>query len=301
MSDISLPETKLDDLPAISLDELQGDAAFLTRRDRKYLLPLAGVESLLALVDPATRVLEIEGRRCFGYLTPYFDDEGFSAYLSAARRRPNRFKVRTRLYTDSGLHMLELKVRDARGRTVKHRLDRAGEALEQLADGERSWLHTFPQVAPYADDLCHCLTTRYRRATLALPNAAGRLTIDTDLRVALPDGTSMALSPWAIVETKGAGTATTVDRLLWRLGYRPLSMSKFTVGLSLLIPDLPANHWHRARTRLRSGCMSEDSGDNADWRMRAGHACHWINVDRRMPNQVPTGAPSTLTGFQNPL
>lgn len=91
------PIGPLDLLPPVSVTALQAEAGFLTRRDRKYLVPVDAAGALLAGFDPASRVLEIDGRRSFGYLTPYFDDGAHSAYLRAARRRPNRFKVRTRL------------------------------------------------------------------------------------------------------------------------------------------------------------------------------------------------------------
>ena len=244
------PLGRLDALASISLTELQSEAAFLTRRDRKYLVPVGAAEPLLAGLDPASRALEIDGRRSFRYLTPYFDDGDYSAYLSAARRRPNRFKVRTRLYADSGLCLLEVKLRDARGRTVKHRIQHNADALEWLLDSEREWLTAFPQVARYANGLHHCLTTRYQRTTLVLPGGAGRVTIDCDLVFALPGGEVRALPQFLVVETKGAGGPTPVDRLLWQHGYRPVSLSKFACGLSLLVPGLPANRWHRLRTRL---------------------------------------------------
>jgi hypothetical protein len=180
-------------LSAISLEDLQAEAAFLTRRDRKYLVPNQAAESLLAGIDPETRVLEIDGQRCFGYLSPYFDDDAYSAYLSAARRRPQRFKVRTRLYTDSGLCLLEVKVRDARGHTVKHRIEHEADSPECIERAEREWLKDFPQVARYANGLRHCLTTRYRRTTLVLPNGSGRVTIDRDLVFALPHGEMRSL------------------------------------------------------------------------------------------------------------
>lgn len=244
-------------LPAISLEELLTEAPFLTRQDRKYLLTVDQAQRVLAHVDPSVRVLEIDGRRRFGYLTPYFDDSQFSAYLSAARRRPNRFKVRTRLYMDSGLRMLEVKVRDARGRTVKHRTAQEAAELEDLTAAGRQWLASFAQVQPHATELRHCMTTEYQRTTLALPEGSGRVTIDTSLRFLSPSGESVSFPEWVIIETKGAGGPTTVDRLLWRNGCRPSPMSKFTAGLSLLVPELPANRWHRLRERLSSTAISE--------------------------------------------
>ncbi len=227
------------DLDAISLAELQTEAAFLTRQDRKYLLPVDQAEELFAELDRESRVLEIDGDRRFEYLTPYFDDAHYSAYLRAARRRPNRFKVRTRLYLESGLCMLEVKVRDARGLTVKHRIDHDARNLTSLAGDEQEWLAQFPQVAPY------------RRTTLVLPHGAGRATIDSDLRFLRPDGAEETIPNYLIVETKGPGKPTSLDRLLWRRGIRPTSISKFTAGLGLLMPSLPSNRWHRVLGRLR--------------------------------------------------
>jgi hypothetical protein len=98
----------------------------------------------------------------------------------------------------------------------------------------------------------------YRRTTLLLPGSQGRATIDRDLKVALPDGRALALPGLTIIETKGAGPATVLDRILWHAGYRPLPLSKFTVGLALLVPTLPANRWHRLRTRLASSAVPAD-------------------------------------------
>ncbi len=241
---------RLETLPDISLDDVQAEAAFLTRQDRKYVVPISALEDVLAGIDGTTRVLEIDGHRSFGYKTPYFDDDDLTSYFGVLRRRPNRFKVRTRLYIESGLEQLEVKIRDGRGRTVKHRSAPETAVLEQLADGDRAWLHSFPQVEHHAACLRHRVTTFYRRSTLVLPGGSGRVTIDRELMFALPEGHVLALPTIAIIETKGAGKATAFDRVLWRKGYRPLSMSKFTVGLGLLAPDLPANRWHRLRTHL---------------------------------------------------
>jgi hypothetical protein len=198
-------------------------------------------------------VLEIEGRRSFEYVTPYFDTRGYAAYLGAMRRRPNRFKVRARLYVDSGLCLLEVKLLDARGRTVKHRMLHDADRLTNPTASEREWLRGFPQVAPHTDGLRHCMTTRYHRVTLALPDGAGRVTLDRDLAFSRPDGKVKTLPQYLVVETKGPGGPTSVDRLLWRNGFRPVSISKFACGMSLLHPELPANRWHRLRDRLESG------------------------------------------------
>jgi hypothetical protein len=250
MAIVPEPVLPLVHLAPISLSELQETAEFLTRTDKKYLVPMDLAAQAMAAVEPGTRVLEIDGLRDFSYVSPYFDDAHHTAYLSAAHRRAFRFKVRTRFYRDSGLCMLELKVRDARGRTVKHRTPHDPAALESLLETDRAWLRAFPHVAPYIDDLRHCMTSAYVRTTLVLPGGSGRVTIDRDLVFTTPDGERRALPDLAIIETKGPGKPVSFDRLLWRQGIRPQPMSKFNVGLSLLVPELPANRWHRVRTRL---------------------------------------------------
>ncbi len=247
---ISTDTCSLDRFSPISLEEVQQDSAFLTRTDRKYLIPVERVESFLDALDPDARVLTIDGRRCFSYWSPYFDDEQRTSYLGGLRRRPNRFKVRTRLYCETGLCQLEVKVYSSRGQTIKHRVEHDAAELADLSNGERDWLDDFPQIGQTAPDLRHCLTTTYQRSTLVLPAGTGRVTIDRDVTFSAPGGDSVATPGWAIIETKGAGRPTTADLVLWRLGYRPVPMSKFAVGTSLLHPELPANRWHRVRGML---------------------------------------------------
>jgi hypothetical protein len=53
------------------------------------------------------------------------------------------------------------------------------------------------------------------------------------------------------VETKGTVRPAPADRVLSSLGARPVSISKYIVGLSLLVPGLPDNSVRRlARTRF---------------------------------------------------
>ncbi|MDH3302175.1 MAG: VTC domain-containing protein, partial [Acidimicrobiia bacterium] len=106
----------------IGLDAVMLTADLQTRKDRKYLVPIELLPELLSSLHHA-QVLTIGCRNRFAYRTTYFDTPGLDSYLDAARRRPSRYKVRTRNYLDSGLCMLEVKTRDRRGRTVKRRLE----------------------------------------------------------------------------------------------------------------------------------------------------------------------------------
>ncbi len=51
------------------------------------------------------------------------------------------------------------------------------------------------------------------------------------------------------IETKSAGGAGELDRILWRRGHRPDRISKFATGLAALRRELPANRWARVLRR----------------------------------------------------
>jgi len=235
-------------LPTVGLLELSRWADFQTRRDRKYLVPRDAVEELVVALPPA-RVLSIDGATSFRYESVYFDTDDLTSYAAAAKRRPRRFKVRTRSYIESEESMLEVKVRDPRGQTVKHRtahpFDRRGELT---AEGER-FLRTLPAVSSPARDLQAVVVTSYRRSTFMLDDRQARVTVDTDLRWATADGTELALPGVAIIETKTRGRPSSYDRVLWRAGVRPSTVSKYCTGLAALRPGLPANKWHRVLNR----------------------------------------------------
>jgi hypothetical protein len=244
------PSGVCDRLPALSLAQLQEEASFLIRVDRKYVVPNDTLQSLLAGVEPGTRALEIDGRRTFGYSTRYFDDDENTAYFRALRKRPDRFKVRTRRYDERGECLLEVKLLDGRGHTVKSRFHHDADRFETLSALDRAWLQSFPAVRRVALRLDPNVATHYQRSTLVFPAGSGRMTIDQDLTFIGPEGTWQRLDGFSVVEIKGWGRALPFDRLLWSKGYRPVPVSKFALGVSLLHPELPDNRWHRLRRQL---------------------------------------------------
>ena len=84
---------RLQQLVPIELPELESTAALLTRRDRKYVVPVGVAETLVGLLANWSRALEVGGRRRIQYESVYFDTPGRTSCLDAARRRSRRFKV----------------------------------------------------------------------------------------------------------------------------------------------------------------------------------------------------------------
>jgi VTC domain len=234
-------------LAPITLAELTEKAALQTRVDRKYLLPRNAALALLSRLDPATRVLEIDGRRAFQYQSVYFDTPDLVSFRLAAHRRRRRFKIRTRTYVDSAECFLEVKTEGYRGGTVKSRLPYHQDHEDTVTPGRwfvDSVLGERPELS-----FAPTLLTRYRRTTLYQPAGHSRATVDVDLGWTDVDGRELQLPDVAVIETKTGAAISPVDRMLWSAGYRPARISKYATGLAALRPDLPAAPWRRTLRR----------------------------------------------------
>jgi hypothetical protein len=245
---LGVVEPAIDRMESVSLESVLDLAALQTRIDRKYLV---APEVLTALAEDAgcrLAVLEIDEVRAFQYESVYFDTPALDSYHAAAHGRRRRFKVRTRTYLDSGITVLEVKVRGGRGETVKHRMpydtaDRLCLTTEGMAFvAEHIDAAAVPLLAPV-------LTTSYRRTTFVDMAAGMRLTCDADVVCSSVHGPSVAVPDHLLLETKSLGPTTAADRFLWRTGHRPLTVSKYCLGMAALDPGLPANKWNRTLRR----------------------------------------------------
>ncbi|GAA1547826.1 polyphosphate polymerase domain-containing protein [Nocardioides humi] len=233
-------------LAPIGLEELVERAELLTRVDRKYVLPVPEAELLVQRAPGGARILEIDGRRAFGYRSTYLDTPDHRSFLVAGRAHRRRWKVRTRSYLDTGGDWLEVKTRTARGQSLKQRIEHPDAQLVGGLDSEGIAFVAGIVGADVARRLRPVLVTGYQRSTLFLPSSASRVTIDVDLGwTALGPQRELDRPSLAIVETKTGSTPSEVDRLLWRAGHRPTRISKYGVGMAALHPDLPRLKWHR--------------------------------------------------------
>ncbi len=238
------PEDLIAALPAISLDSINGAAALQTRVDRKYILDGGQLVSLLSALGHRLAALEVNGQRSFGYESVYFDTVDLESFRAAAYKRRRRFKVRTRSYVDSSTTMLEIKTKGQRGATVKTRRSHEFRDRRKLDAGAQDFIDSLLGRPQLASSLAPVLTTRYDRMTVVDLDDVTRMTIDSGLRCATPDGASIGLDKF-IVETKSAGAPSVVDRQLWSQGTRPTRLSKFGTGMAALDPSLPSNKWNR--------------------------------------------------------
>jgi VTC domain len=237
----------------IGLAELNALAELQTRVDRKYFVPAEVFQRMIGELTRELRVLDIDGRRTFGYESVYFDTPDLSTYRAHVQRRRLRFKARTRTYTDSGLCMFEVKLTGARGETVKERVPhpqvyRAELTEEALAHLRTTLCNAYHQDLP--SGMQPTLVTTYRRTTFVSRSGEARLTCDSGLRCLDLHHEVRDTGTHVLVESKSGGQGgSAADRILRELGVRPASVSKYCVAVAALHPELPSNPWHQTLRR----------------------------------------------------
>ncbi len=236
----------VDGFEPISLPALESHAGLQARVDRKYIVDFETLERLLAELGDEYLALEIDGERLQQYDSVYFDTPGLLGYRDHLQGRRKRFKCRTRLYGGTAC-FFDLKMKGTRGETVKRRL-----ALPPLAHGsltaqastflKRELLQEYGAAAPA--ELVPTLQNSFARLALTHGRREERLTIDFGLMLGRVEGERYRMRPdHVLIEAKSTTGLGTADRLLPRLGARPLTMcSKYCLGIALGDPaGLPTN------------------------------------------------------------
>lgn len=227
------------DLPGVSLAQLNEGAALMTRTDQKYFVPR---DILAGLMEEfrGVAILDIDGIRRHEYSSTYYDTPNLLFLRQHVQGRRTRHKVRTRTYA-SGLSFLEVKAKSGRGETVKERITWSGQDLDATARGFLDPHLASPGLSLRLRPMLH---SSYRRVTLL--QGQNRITCDFDLAFAAPGGRVIhGGNTDVLVETKTATGRGAVDRYLHTRGIRPVSVSKYGVGVALAYPRVPANRWHR--------------------------------------------------------
>lgn len=242
----------LDAFAAVSLADLDRRAELRRRVDRKYLVDGDVLERFLAAASDAFGVLEIDGRRRFAYRSLYFDTPDGETFRAHVQGRRRRFKCRRRTYVDTGRAAFEVKLKGERGETVKRRLPVEESAELALREEERLFLDetllaAYGRRAPAG--LAGTLEIRYARVTLVANAGAERVTCDFGLSATSPGRPVGFDAASVVVETKTATGAGAADRLLRRLGARPIRISKYVVATATA-EERRANDFRRAIRRL---------------------------------------------------
>ncbi|MFE0193645.1 polyphosphate polymerase domain-containing protein [Streptomyces sp. NPDC058989] len=238
----------------VPLADVQARAELLARFDRSYLVPVEVFTAFAAELTDHRRpggpfaALCINGRRWFRYHSVYYDTPDLRSFHDHRQGRRLRYKIRERLYEDTGERQFEIKLKGRRGETVKHRQPLLPDDAA-LGAASRGFLASVLErrygiAAP--TELDPSIETDYLRATFVADGQ--RVTCDAALlcRDLATGRTVRADGGLVLVEIKTTGRLTAADRLLHGHGLRAAEFTKYCGALAALRPDLSANHWRRA-------------------------------------------------------
>jgi len=240
-------------MPPAGLAEVLEHAALDTRTDLKYVLPLHAFPALLDRLDPGLRVLEIHGRRMFGYRSVYFDTPDLLSYHQHLQGNRRRFKVRTRTYVDSADCVLEVKVKGLRSATVKYRNPHPAEQSHHLNGNAYRFIEDHIHPRRLATLLHPVLATSYHRLTLVDLSGGIRITCDADLTLRNANRFVQGPGDHLLVETKATGSQSVLAHVFHGMGIRPAALSKYCLAVAMLADNVRANPWHRTLRRHFTG------------------------------------------------
>jgi hypothetical protein len=227
----------------ISLKDMDARAALRRRVDTKYIV---GREALVDVVGRAAgdyQVLEIDGRRAFTYESVYFDTPELRSFAEHVEDVRPRYKSRSRVYREAGDCFFEVKVKDEADTT--HKRQRPYDSADHGRVTAEAWRFLDEALRELAGreaplDLAATLATSYRRATLSSREGGERVTVDLDVTMESMAGSNVTLrDDMALIETKTDGEDGVVDDLLASIGCEPTSISKYRLGVGLLVASDP--------------------------------------------------------------
>jgi hypothetical protein len=230
-------------LAPTSLDALDARAALRRRVDTKYAVSQTSLAAVIDRIAQRYEVLEIDGMRMFNYESVYFDTPDLRSFHEHVDGVRPRFKSRSRLYEETAVCFFEVKVKDQSDTTVKRQCDYDPADHGRLTD--EAWTFLDAALHELADreapsDLAPTLATRYRRITLGAVDHGERVTIDLEAGLQSMDDRDMSMrEDMVFVETKTEGGHGVFDDELVALGCRPAAISKYRLGVGLLLADDP--------------------------------------------------------------
>lgn len=230
-------------LESVSLAELD-EAQLHDRVESKVILHVADLQHALGSLAEEYFVMEHQGERLQGYRNDYFDSSQLRNYHEHHNQKGRRSKVRYRTYTNSDLTFFEVK-QNVNGRTVKER-QKSRRPMHALwpEDG----LFYYRQTGGDPTLLIPSLRVDYQRILLVRKDFTERVTIDTQLRFATPNGAA-EIAELAICEFKQPALDLRSPAVA-AMQRRPQNFSKYCMGLASCSPNLRRNRFKKVFRNL---------------------------------------------------
>ena len=222
--------SSLQQFEAVSLQQLDG-VKLMNRVDQKFILHQHELNDLLAEILHSYNVLEIDGKRLFKYSSLYYDTDALNFYTDHHNGKPNRIKIRSREYLDTGTAFFEIKKKIKGFRTEKYRIKKSGDKLnDQVSEQELLKHHHLDHIP-----LVPSILIDYSRITLSAKDLSERVTIDTDLLFKKEQGEE-SMGGLVIIEVKQdqVKRESPIIQALRKRRNRPFGISKYAMGMVLM-------------------------------------------------------------------
>lgn len=189
---------------------------------------------------PHYKLLRFGDEFMMPYSTLYYDTPAFDFYLAHHNKRKNRYKVRERSYQKNNKTFLELKYQSGINRIMKERIKRENPSAT-FQQHELAFLAAKLHLRP--ESLIPTVLNTYNRITLIGNANEERVTIDLDLCFSIKNQ-NQQLQQLVVVEVKQSRVGNcAVFEIFKKSGVRPLSLSKYCLGINYLYPHLKKNNF----------------------------------------------------------
>jgi hypothetical protein len=227
--------------------EEAGKLSLMDRQDTKFAFARDLLPGMLTELTQPYFALDTGLGPVASYHNRYFDTADFAFYRDHHNGKRPRYKVRYRQYAAGNLCFLELKCKSNKGRTEKTR--RMAAAFNPgLTAQELAWLKGNIPYGP--QNLSAALDGHFDRITLLSREGKDRCTFDLNLRFER-SGRVFSLPDLVIAEIKQerGSRANPVIQVLEQNRIRPMSLSKYCLGMLHLQPGLRHNRF-KPKTRM---------------------------------------------------
>lgn len=230
-------KTYLNDFEAVTLPQLDS-LCLMNRHDNKFVFSVDLLPQVLAEAAKYYKILEINNRRSFFYVTKYLDTPDLHFYNDHQNGRANRYKLRLRTYEVNQLSFLEIKHKTNKGNTEKSRIK--VQSSELIDDAGKTFISKNIDM-PIAS-LDFVSINYFDRITLASFETRERITIDSNLSFS-QNGKSVSLPKLCITEIKRERSAarSPIIEIMKQIKGVNTSMSKYCIGTTYLNNQVKQN------------------------------------------------------------
>ena len=220
------------DFEPISLKDM-GCVQLLDRTDTKFIFHSSRLPELLAHAKKYYKILQVGNERDFSYQNTYLDTDEYTFFYQHMSGKPNRYKIRYRVYEYTGMSYLEIKFKTYKNRTVKWRIENSFSE-SQFDESAKEFLSG--HINGISNKISPVLVNTFHRLTLVGIETKERITIDYDLSFSSIGDSQVELPYLSIAELKREGFTNNSPFLsiLRQMQIRKLSFSKYCIGIALL-------------------------------------------------------------------